>query len=34
MKKIIISILILSLLFPACNSDLDINRDPDSFDPM
>jgi hypothetical protein len=30
MKKIIISIFMLSMLFTACNTDLDINRDPDS----
>lgn len=30
MKKIIISILMLSMLFTACDANLDINRDPDA----
>ena len=31
MKKIIISIFMLSMLFTACDTNLDINRDPDSL---
>lgn len=31
MKKIILSILMLSMLFTACDTELDINRDPDSL---
>lgn len=33
MKKFIISILVISVTFVGCSSDLDINRDPDSLSP-
>jgi hypothetical protein len=33
MKKIIISLLVISTAFVGCNTDLDINRDPDFLDP-
>ncbi|MCW2117764.1 SusD/RagB family nutrient-binding outer membrane lipoprotein [Flavobacterium sp. 7A] len=34
MKKFIISILVISATFTACNTDLDINADPDSLNPI
>lgn len=33
MKKIIVSLSVLAMLFVSCNTDLDINRDPDLLDP-